>query len=263
MQYILPIFGLVAGALAWSNETIAWTTVTTDIYTTYCPSSTTFTQGTKTYTATASETREYPLGTRNFELHPLTHSSHHHRLSLHLQQASHNLRSHNLSSPCEHHFHDSCNNHASLRHHNRDRQLVYHLLPKPNHGCSRQQDIHRLHCNYLDRDKLPLFVDQDLPRYRHYHHVVQPDDLLPSTNHHHIQLGHLPRDDLGLGYNSNCHLLNHRHHHWYSHRNSCTCFYCSIQRNCHECFSNQDSTKGYQQRSQHRPRPGHWRCSSC
>lgn len=56
MKCILPIFGLVAGALAWSNDTTVWTTITTDIFTTYCPESTTFTQGTKTYTATASET---------------------------------------------------------------------------------------------------------------------------------------------------------------------------------------------------------------
>jgi hypothetical protein len=56
MKCVLPVFGLVAGALAWSNDTIVYTTVTTDIYTTYCPESTTFTQGTKTYTATASET---------------------------------------------------------------------------------------------------------------------------------------------------------------------------------------------------------------
>jgi len=56
MKCILPVFGLVAGALAWSNNTVVWTTITTDIYTTYCPESTTFTQGTVTYTATASET---------------------------------------------------------------------------------------------------------------------------------------------------------------------------------------------------------------
>lgn len=56
MKCILPVFGLVAGALAWSNETIVYTTITTDVYTTFCPESTTFTQGTVTYTATASET---------------------------------------------------------------------------------------------------------------------------------------------------------------------------------------------------------------
>ncbi|KAL2062585.1 hypothetical protein VTL71DRAFT_5657 [Oculimacula yallundae] len=39
-----------------TSEPVVYTTVTTDIYTTYCPEATTFTQGTKTYTATASET---------------------------------------------------------------------------------------------------------------------------------------------------------------------------------------------------------------
>ncbi|PMD21527.1 hypothetical protein NA56DRAFT_703169 [Hyaloscypha hepaticicola] len=60
-QYLLAAFGLVSAASSayvsgYSNETTVWTTVTTDVYTTYCPESTTFTQGTKTYTATASET---------------------------------------------------------------------------------------------------------------------------------------------------------------------------------------------------------------
>jgi hypothetical protein len=59
IQSILAVFGLVGAAHAWGtawNETTIWTTLTTDVYTTYCPESTTFTQGTKTYTATASET---------------------------------------------------------------------------------------------------------------------------------------------------------------------------------------------------------------
>jgi hypothetical protein len=60
VQYFLAALGLVSAASAWgsgwSNETTVWTTITTDVYTTYCPESTTFTQGTKTYTATASET---------------------------------------------------------------------------------------------------------------------------------------------------------------------------------------------------------------
>jgi hypothetical protein len=59
-QSILAVFGLVtvvrAWGSGWSNDTTVWTTVTTDVYTTFCPESTTFTQGTKTYTATASET---------------------------------------------------------------------------------------------------------------------------------------------------------------------------------------------------------------
>jgi len=60
-QSLLPVFGLVAAAQAWGsdwNETqvVTTTTITTDIYTTFCPEATTFTQGTKTYTATASET---------------------------------------------------------------------------------------------------------------------------------------------------------------------------------------------------------------
>ncbi|KAN0099468.1 hypothetical protein V8E51_013243 [Hyaloscypha variabilis] len=60
VQSLLAVAGFVGAASAWgsgwSNETIVWTTVTTDVYTTYCPEATTFTQGTKTYTATASET---------------------------------------------------------------------------------------------------------------------------------------------------------------------------------------------------------------
>ncbi|KAH8750013.1 hypothetical protein F5882DRAFT_80095 [Hyaloscypha sp. PMI_1271] len=60
IQSLLAVAGFVGAASAWgsgwSNETTVWTTVTTDVYTTYCPESTTFTQGTKTYTATASET---------------------------------------------------------------------------------------------------------------------------------------------------------------------------------------------------------------
>jgi hypothetical protein len=60
VQYFLAALGLVSASSAWgsgwSNETTVWTTITTDVYTTYCPESTTFTQGTKTYTATASET---------------------------------------------------------------------------------------------------------------------------------------------------------------------------------------------------------------
>merc|ERR1711964_306110 len=60
----LAVLGFAAAAQAsygygWnptSSEPVAYTTLTTDIYTTYCPEATTFTQGTKTYTATASET---------------------------------------------------------------------------------------------------------------------------------------------------------------------------------------------------------------
>merc|ERR1711964_946389 len=60
----LAVLGFAAAAQAsygygWnttSSEPVAYTTLTTDIYTTYCPEATTFAQGTKTYTATASET---------------------------------------------------------------------------------------------------------------------------------------------------------------------------------------------------------------
>ncbi|RDL36427.1 uncharacterized protein BP5553_05779 [Venustampulla echinocandica] len=55
-QSLLPVFGLVSAVMGWSNETTAYTTVTVSSYTTYCPEATTITQGTKTYTATASET---------------------------------------------------------------------------------------------------------------------------------------------------------------------------------------------------------------
>ncbi|KAK0123968.1 hypothetical protein ONS95_008956 [Cadophora gregata] len=39
-----------------SSSPVVYTTVTTDVYTTYCPVATTFTQGSKTYIATASQT---------------------------------------------------------------------------------------------------------------------------------------------------------------------------------------------------------------
>merc|ERR1712098_769878 len=60
----LAVLGFAAAAQAsygygWnttSSEPVVYTTLTTDIYTTYCPEATTFTQGTKTYTASASET---------------------------------------------------------------------------------------------------------------------------------------------------------------------------------------------------------------
>jgi len=57
-QSIIPAFGLIAAAQALTsgwNGTYVTTTITTDIYTTYCPVATTFPYGTKTYTATASE----------------------------------------------------------------------------------------------------------------------------------------------------------------------------------------------------------------
>ncbi|KAH6666861.1 putative clock-controlled protein 6 [Halenospora varia] len=60
VQSLLPVFGLIAAATAfdrrWANETTAYTTEVVTSYTTFCPEATTFTQGTKTYTATASET---------------------------------------------------------------------------------------------------------------------------------------------------------------------------------------------------------------
>lgn len=46
----------VAQAAYYGNETAVYTTYTTDILTTVCPSATTLTYGTHTYTATASET---------------------------------------------------------------------------------------------------------------------------------------------------------------------------------------------------------------
>jgi len=56
VQALLPVFGLIAAASAssmWPNTT---TTEVVTAYTTVCPAATTFTQGTKTYTATAGET---------------------------------------------------------------------------------------------------------------------------------------------------------------------------------------------------------------
>lgn len=57
-QTLLPALALFAAAYGWDNSTgtTTYTTVTTDIYTTVCPSPTVFTQGTKTYTVTASTT---------------------------------------------------------------------------------------------------------------------------------------------------------------------------------------------------------------
>ncbi|CZS89447.1 hypothetical protein WAI453_002658 [Rhynchosporium graminicola] len=56
----LAVLGFAAVAQAhasgWNGTAPVYTTVTTDIYTTFCPEATTFTQGTKTYTATASQT---------------------------------------------------------------------------------------------------------------------------------------------------------------------------------------------------------------
>jgi hypothetical protein len=46
MKQFLAIFPLmVTAAQCWEwNQTTIWTTITTDVYTTYCPESTTFTQ---------------------------------------------------------------------------------------------------------------------------------------------------------------------------------------------------------------------------
>jgi hypothetical protein len=49
-QSLLPALGFAAAAQAWGdawNQTVTTTTITTDVYTTYCPEATTFTQGTK------------------------------------------------------------------------------------------------------------------------------------------------------------------------------------------------------------------------
>lgn len=61
MQTFVAALGLVGTAAAWGhggewNETTSYTTITTDIYTTFCPSPTEVTIGTKTYTVTSSQT---------------------------------------------------------------------------------------------------------------------------------------------------------------------------------------------------------------
>jgi hypothetical protein len=62
VQSLVTVFGLVAAASAdytfknVSSSAVEYTTITTDILTTVCPEATTLTYGTKTYTATASET---------------------------------------------------------------------------------------------------------------------------------------------------------------------------------------------------------------
>jgi len=58
-QLLLPVFGLLAAVQAWpknTNGTVVWTTVTVDIYTTYCPEATTFTYSNQTITVTAATT---------------------------------------------------------------------------------------------------------------------------------------------------------------------------------------------------------------
>lgn len=65
MQSALLVLGAAAGlANAWAgnysmsvgSSAVEYTTVTVDSYTTVCPSATTFSEGTETYTATAHET---------------------------------------------------------------------------------------------------------------------------------------------------------------------------------------------------------------
>ena len=43
---------LVAGAAAWGNDTLVYTTEIVTAYTTYCPAATQITHGTQTYTVT-------------------------------------------------------------------------------------------------------------------------------------------------------------------------------------------------------------------
>merc|ERR1712000_113327 len=103
----LAVLGFAAAAQAsygygWnttSSEPVVYTTLTTDIYTTYCPEATTFTQGTKTYTATASETLTQSLAPQS-QLHPPTLLLHHHPPTLPtLQSGSPPLRSSRPTPP--------------------------------------------------------------------------------------------------------------------------------------------------------------------
>ncbi|RFU33480.1 hypothetical protein B7463_g2842, partial [Scytalidium lignicola] len=57
MQFkpVILALGLVSAVQAWANGTV-YTTITTDYYTTVCPSPTTFVAGNQTYTVTESTT---------------------------------------------------------------------------------------------------------------------------------------------------------------------------------------------------------------
>lgn len=56
MKFAYAALALAAGVSAWSNATIVYETVTTDVYTTYCPYATTLTYEGKTYTVTEATT---------------------------------------------------------------------------------------------------------------------------------------------------------------------------------------------------------------
>lgn len=59
MQFspVVFVLGLAAAVQAWGgNGTVVYTTITTDFYTTVCPSPTTFVAGNSTYTVTESTT---------------------------------------------------------------------------------------------------------------------------------------------------------------------------------------------------------------
>lgn len=61
LQPFVAALALIATTAAWGdsskgNETTSYTTITTDIYTTFCPTPTHVTVGTKTYTVTSSQT---------------------------------------------------------------------------------------------------------------------------------------------------------------------------------------------------------------
>lgn len=50
------VAALAAGASAWSNDTVVYTTQVVTAYTTYCPAPTVITHGTQTYTVTKVST---------------------------------------------------------------------------------------------------------------------------------------------------------------------------------------------------------------
>jgi hypothetical protein len=189
------------------------------VYTTYCPEATTFTQGTKTYTATASETITItgkPLHHRNFKrlltchrlpMHLLSHRS--------MEQANHNTSCSSsvlcqTSSSVQWHLGSS-----RLDHYDRDCLIVHDLLPGPYHCCSRQQDVHR-HLGYDSyHHRMPMHANQDLPCYgfncHHFlSHYCKTTDIfitshtnslpvLPSAN-----CDHLPRHNLHSDCSGHC-----------------------------------------------------------
>lgn len=55
----MVVAALAAGASAWTNETVFYTTEIVTAYTTYCPAATMVTHGSLTYTVT--EVRRFPI----------------------------------------------------------------------------------------------------------------------------------------------------------------------------------------------------------